>query len=298
MEKLKGALAVFLGASSFGILSTFVKKAYGQGLTLGEVTGIQVLFGMLMLWLIFIVIKLFSGKSFQSSTKKSSWVKILISGTSTGLVSVLYYKCVQLVPASLAIVLLMQYIWIGVVIEFIFFKTKPSKNNLIGIGIVLIATLLATGLIEKGLEDLSLTGLLFGFLAATAYSVFMIVNGRVGNDYHPIQKSAIMVTGSCILIFTLFPPNYLFNGQFDANFLLFGLILSLFGTVIPPLLFAYGLPKTGFSLGGILSSAELPVATCMSYFILHESVSLVQWIGVLLILGTVIWLNAAKSSAH
>jgi len=70
MEKLKGALAVFLGASSFGILSTFVKKAYGQGLTLGEVTGIQVLFGMLMLWLIFIVIKLFSGKSFQSSTKK------------------------------------------------------------------------------------------------------------------------------------------------------------------------------------------------------------------------------------
>ncbi|HAU55105.1 MAG TPA: EamA family transporter, partial [Sphingobacterium sp.] len=44
MEKLKGALAVFLGASSFGILSTFVKKAYGKGLTLGEVTGIQVLF--------------------------------------------------------------------------------------------------------------------------------------------------------------------------------------------------------------------------------------------------------------
>ncbi|ULT27032.1 hypothetical protein KUH03_09605 [Sphingobacterium sp. E70] len=96
---------------------------------MGEVTGIQVLFGMLMLWLIFIVIKLFSGKSFQSSTKKSSWVKILISGTSTGLVSVLYYKCVQLVPASLAIVLLMQYIWIGVVIEFIFFKTKPSKTT-------------------------------------------------------------------------------------------------------------------------------------------------------------------------
>jgi drug/metabolite transporter (DMT)-like permease len=267
-------------------------------LTLGEVTGIQVLFGMLILWLIYIIIKLFSAKSFHSSSKKSSWIKILISGTSTGLVSILYYKCVQLVPASLAIVLLMQYIWIGVLIEFIFFKAKPSKNNLIGIGIVLIATLLATGLIEKGLQHLNLTGVLFGLLAATAYSVFMIVNGRVGNDYHPIQKSAIMVTGACIMVFTLFPPAYLWNGQFDGNFLYFGLILSLFGTVIPPLLFAYGLPKTGFSLGGILSSAELPVATCMSFFILHESVSTIQWLGVLLILGTVIWLNAAKSSAH
>jgi len=185
-----------------------------------------------------------------------------------------------------------------VLIEFIFFKAKPSKNNLIGIGIVLIATLLATGLIEKGLQHLNLTGVLFGLLAATAYSVFMIVNGRVGNDYHPIQKSAIMVTGACIMVFTLFPPAYLLNGQFDDNFLYFGLILSLFGTVIPPLLFAYGLPKTGFSLGGILSSAELPVATCMSFFILHESVSTIQWLGVLLILGTVIWLNAAKSSTH
>ncbi len=253
---------------------------------------------MLILWLIYIIIKLFSAKSFHSSSKKSSWIKILISGTSTGLVSILYYKCVQLVPASLAIVLLMQYIWIGVLIEFIFFKAKPSKNNLIGIGIVLIATLLATGLIEKGLQQLNLTGVLFGLLAATAYSVFMIVNGRVGNDYHPIQKSAIMVTGACIMVFTLFPPAYLWNGQFDGNFLYFGLILSLFGTVIPPLLFAYGLPKTGFSLGGILSSAELPVATCMSFFILHESVSTIQWLGVLLILGTVIWLNAAKSSTH
>ena len=298
MEKLKGALAVFLGASSFGILSTFVKKAYGEGLTLGEVTRIQVLFGMLLLWIIFILMKLFSARPLQPLSKKSSWIKILVSGTSTGLVSILYYKCVQLVPASLAIVLLMQYIWIGVLIEFVFFKTRPSKNNLIGIGIVLAATLLATGLIEKGLSDLQPTGILFGLLAATAYSVFMIVNGRVGNDYHPIQKSAIMVTGSCILVFTLFPPTYLFNGQFDHNFLHFGLILSLFGTVIPPLLFAYGLPKTGFSLGGILSSAELPVATCMSYFILHESVSPVQWLGVFFILGTVIWLNAAKSKGQ
>ncbi|MEZ0453926.1 EamA family transporter [Sphingobacterium thalpophilum] len=298
MEKLKGALAVFLGASSFGILSTFVKKAYGQGLTLGQVTGIQVLFGMLILWIILILMNVFSAGPTTSEARKSSWVKILVSGTSTGLVSVLYYKCVQLVPASLAIVLLMQYIWIGVVIEFIFFRTKPSKNNLIGIGIVLMATLLATGLIEKGLSQLNLTGIVFGLLAATAYSVFMIVNGRVGNDYHPVQKSAIMVTGSCVLIFTLFPPVYLFNGQFDHHYLYFGLILSLFGTVIPPLLFAYGLPKTGFSLGGILSSAELPVATCMSYFILHESVTWLQWLGVLLILGTVIWLNAAKEEAH
>ena len=42
---LKGILLVFFGACSFGILSTFVKLAYHDGYTLGDVTGAQAFFG-------------------------------------------------------------------------------------------------------------------------------------------------------------------------------------------------------------------------------------------------------------
>jgi len=41
---LKGILLVFFGACSFGILSTFVKLAYHDGYTLGDVTGAQAFF--------------------------------------------------------------------------------------------------------------------------------------------------------------------------------------------------------------------------------------------------------------
>lgn len=297
MEKLKGAIAVFVGASSFGVLSTFVKQAYAHNYTLGQVTGVQVIFGMIILWMVYWLVQLFKPSALKSHAKKSNKWVILISGISTGLVSIVYYKCVQLVPASLAIVLLMQYIWIGTLIELIVFKNKPSGRQLIGIAIVLLGTVFATGLIENGIETLNWVGIGYGLLAATAYAVFLIVNGRVGNDYPPIQKSALMVTGSCIMICCLFPPLFLMTGELNDTVWHFGLILSLFGTVIPPLLFAYGIPKIGFSLSGILSSAELPVAICMSYFILRESVSLVQWIGVLLILATVIWLNAKPSKS-
>jgi len=155
-----------------------------------------------------------------------------------------------------------------------------------------------TGLIEQGLGQINLIGIGFGLLAATAYASFLIVNGRIGNDYPPIQKSALMVTGSCILICLIFPPITLFNGSLGTSVWHYGLILSLFGTVIPPLLFAYGIPKIGISLSSILSSAELPVAVCMSYFVLHESVSHIQWIGVLIILAIVIWLNVADSKTE
>jgi hypothetical protein len=40
-QRIKGGLLVFIGAASFGLLSTIVKLAYAEGYTLGEITGTQ-----------------------------------------------------------------------------------------------------------------------------------------------------------------------------------------------------------------------------------------------------------------
>lgn len=294
MEKIKGVITVFLGAASFGILSTFVKKAYAQGFTLGEVVGIQALFGMLLLWLLMFIVWGVNKSYFSRHASRTPKWTILVSGISTGAVSILYYKCVQLVPASLAIVLLMQYIWIGQFIEFIFFKEKPTLKHLLGIAVILASTLLATGIFEQDMKGINLLGIGYGLLAATGYAVFIIVNGRVGNDRPPLQKSALMVSGACMFIFIVLQPFSLFEAETFSSLGKYGLLLAVFGTVLPPLLFAYGMPKTGVSLGSILSAVELPVAVGMSYYILHEPVSVLQAVGVVCILLVVVFLNIQK----
>ncbi len=294
MEKIKGVITVFLGAASFGILSTFVKKAYAQGFTLGEVVGIQALFGMLLLWLLMFIVWGVNKSYFSRHASRTPKWTILVSGISTGAVSILYYKCVQLVPASLAIVLLMQYIWIGQFIEFIFFKEKPTLRHLLGIAVILASTLLATGIFEQDMKGINLLGIGYGLLAATGYAVFIIVNGRVGNDRPPLQKSALMVSGACMFIFIVLQPFSLFEAETFSSLGKYGLLLAVFGTVLPPLLFAYGMPKTGVSLGSILSAVELPVAVGMSYYILHEPVSVLQAVGVVCILLVVVFLNIQK----
>ncbi|MCI0920725.1 EamA family transporter [Sphingobacterium rhinopitheci] len=296
MDKFKGALAVFIGAASFGILSTFVKKAYAAGFDLGEVTGVQALLGMLFLWLLHFIIGGNKDKT-QYPQLSKKW-KILVSGISTGAVSILYYKSVELVPASIAIVLLMQFIWISALINYIVFKQKPTKWESIGIICILASTFLATGAFEDSFSSISPLGIMFGMLAATAYAIFIIVNGKVGNDYPPVVKSALMVTGACIFIFITLQPFSLFDINNDLGIYKYGLILSLFGTVLPPFLFAYGMPKTGVSLGSILSAVELPVAVCLSFFVLHEPVSILQWVGVLLILFFVVLINSIKKNSN
>lgn len=289
MQNTKATVAVLIGAASFGILSTIVKKAYQQGYSLGEVTGIQAIIGLFLLWIGWALFSQRRGT--KNVNRTTSPYKIVLSGISTGAVSILYYKSIELVPASLAIILLMQYIWIGQIIEFVFFKVKPRRIEMLMIVFVLVGTVLATGLLEHPLSYFSILGIVYGLFAATAYSIFIIVNGRVGNDYPPLLKSAYMITGAFLLIAITLRPLTLLESQTFFTILRYGIPLAVFGTILPPLLFAYGMPRTGYSLGSILSTIELPIAVLMSYWILQEPVSWIKWLGVVIILATIVWKN-------
>jgi drug/metabolite transporter (DMT)-like permease len=294
-KMLRGIILVFLGASSFGVLSTIVKLAYKQGFNLGEVTGVQALLGALILWGIYF----FQRRSKAVPSEKGNLkpiLKVILLGTTTGLVSIFYYKCVQYVPASIAILLLMQFTWIGMLLDFIFTRNSPTKAQVSSVVVILFGTLMAGNVLQEGLAQLDMRGILFGLLAALSYSFFLMINSRVGNQYPPALKSALMLTGACALIFIIFPPQFLWNGALINGLWGYGILLALFGTVIPPLFFAMGIPIVGLTLSSILSAAELPVAVLMSSLILGETVLAGQWLGVVLILTAITLPNLIKLS--
>lgn len=293
-QRIKGGLLVFIGAASFGLLSTIVKFAYAEGYTLGEITGTQSFSGMVILWLLY-----FISKSVKKGDKKektenaqpnTKWWKIVVAGTFTGLVGIFYYQCVKLLPASVAIILLMQYLWISMLIEAVVFGKKPGRKQLLLLGIVLIGTLLAGGIFSQEIM-LNLKGVIFGLLAATSYAIFLMASGRVGNDLPVLKKSALMITGSCVITWIIFPPLFFFNGVYFDGLVFWGLALALLGTVVPPLFFSMGMPRVGVSIGAILSAVELPVAILSSAFILQESVDALRWLGVALILLAIVATN-------
>lgn len=304
-KKLKGGIFVFLGACSFGVLSTIVKLAYEQGYNVGQITGTQTMFGALILWSIYLFQKKFIGFSpSQSEDKNESslerrtpvW-KVAIAGTFTGLVGIFYYQSVKLIPASIAIILLMQYLWISILIEWVFFKKRPHKMQVLAAAIVGIGTIFAGGIFNESLH-LNPKGIFFGFLAAISYSIFLMTSGRVGNDLPVFKKSALMITGSMVLTWIIFPPTFLFDGALLNGLYKWGLPLALLGTVTPPLFFSIGIPKVGVSLGAILSAAELPVAVTSSHLILKEDVQMLQWFGVILILGAIALTNLKVNNTN
>lgn len=86
----------------------------------------------------------------------------------------------------------------------------------------------------------------------------------------------------------MFPPVFLFHEPTFIGIAPYGLLLGMFGVALPPLLFSIGMPHVGPGYGTILTASELPVAVIMSALILKESVTIIQWLGVVLILGGII----------
>ncbi|MBC9933837.1 EamA family transporter [Chitinophaga qingshengii] len=289
----KGILLVLLGACSFGILSTIVKLGYQEGFTLGELCSVQAGFGMLALW----VLHLLSGRTTQGLKNKEARTCFIL-GSSTGLVSITYYQSVQYIPASMAIILLMQFTWMSMLAEWMIYKKRPGAIQWVAVLFILAGTLLAGGLFNSNGIQLDWRGIGFGMLAALFYTTFIVVSGRVGHSLTPVLKSAWIVTGAFIIITLLFPPAYLWNGRFTTPPLwMWGIPLALFGTVLPPFLFAKGMPQTGVALGAILSAAELPVATIAATLFLRETITPLQVGGVFIILAAIVAANLKKPKA-
>ncbi len=271
------AFIVFIGGCCYGILSTFVKLAYSAGFSVSSVVGGQYLFGASLAWLIVIFTK-------KKKLSAKRFFQLLGSGIPFGLTGVFYSQSLETLNASLAIIFLFQFVWIGTLLEWMLYKKKPTATKLVSIAILLIGSGLAANLLSNNEMTLSWEGMGWGLLSALTFTSFIFLSGSVGKDVPPVQKSALLSTGALIVVLIMLPPVFLLDMTILAGVAPYGLVLGFFGAVLPPLLFSIGMPHVGPALGTILTASELPVAVSMSALVLGEPVSIFQWLGVLIIL--------------
>ncbi len=286
---LKGVFLVGLGATSYGMLATFVKLAYKEHFTTAEVTSSQFILGIIGILLINIFQKI-KNKSDVVKATRNNIFQLMLAGTSLGMTSVFYYLCVKYIDVSIAIVLLMQTVWMGVLVEMFLDKKLPSTQKTVSVIIVLFGTVLATNLMNNNTK-IDWHGIMWGMFAAASFTTTMFTASRIATNISSAQRSLYMLLGGAIIVFgfALVTQNLLtFN---FAIFLKWGIVLSLFGTIIPPMLMNAGFPSTGIGLGSIVSSLELPVSVMMAFFILNEEVILIQWLGIILIIAAIIIMN-------
>ncbi len=273
-------LLIVIASSSYGILSTIVKVAMQHGFTSSEAVSSQYIIGFMLVATIFIVTQR------QLPKLSKNGLLILVSaGIFTGITGIVYGESLKYLPASLAVVMLFQFTWIGLLLDCVFHKRLPSRPEVISIIVLFAGTILAAGVLNVDLSGIAIQGWLFGLAAAFTFACFIQFNSRPVEGITTTSRVLIVSFVALIMISIFLNPEIAWNGKlFTEGLWKFGLALGLFGIILPIYLFSIAVPKVGGALASILSAIELPVAVTVSVIVLHESLTLLQIVGIILVI--------------
>lgn len=273
---MRWVLAVFLGACTYGFVPTVTKSAYAAGFAPIALVGSQLLFAAIILW----VLASFFSKGHP--TKKET-LQLLGAGTCTGMSSLFFNSSLQYLDASVAVVLLFQFTWIGLLVEAAIQRQWPSWRQWTAIAILGIGTVFASGAMGNTKEFVPV-GVVWGLLSGLAYALILIFSGRVAPSVPSWTRAALMVTGGALLISLIKPLTYLVDGSLIRGLWVWAGANALVSSVIPMSLFSFGIPKIKPGAATLLGAAELPSTVFISWLLLNEFVSFIQWLGVVIIL--------------
>lgn len=279
MTKFVASILVFLGSACYGMLSTMTKLAYIDGFSTADIVGSQNLFAWLAL-----------GIACHTNWKKmfklpiKTMIALILSGCCTALTGVFYYLSLQTLAASFAVVLLFQFTWMGIMIDWVYRKNKPTKNQWMAIGFILVGTVLAASSGHSdGIQSMSGIGICLALLAAICYALFVNFSGHVAVQVPTLIRNYWMVTGALLLTSIIFPPHFLVDHSLERGLWFWGGFMAIFGAILPAYLFAKGVPRIGTGMATIIGAVEFPVVIIFSSYLLKEQTTWLQWSGISII---------------
>lgn len=213
-----------------------------------------------------------------------------------GLLSILfftfcYFTAIRIMTMSAAAILLYTSpIWV-MLMSCMFFKEKLTANKIIALVMAFAGCVLVSGL---GTGKVTIAGVLFGLGSGIGYGLYSILGTVALRKYstYTITTYTFIVAG--IGSFFVADAPGMFRKLADTNVsvtLLFVLLTSVVTAVIPYLLYTLGLSKTTASKAAILATVEPVAATVFGVTVMHENITSLAIIGVVLVLGAIVVLN-------
>lgn len=138
-EKNNKWLIFAFGSAIFASLTSILGKVGIEGVESNLGTAIRTIVVLIMAWLVVFVTK---KQGEIKSVDKKSWKFLLLSGLTTGLSWLCYYKALQDGQASIVVPIDKLSILVTIAFSYIILKERLKKKSIIGLILIVIGTLL------------------------------------------------------------------------------------------------------------------------------------------------------------
>lgn len=233
----KAALQVFAGGACYGAMATTYKLAYAAGFTLAQVVASQAWFGCL-----FFALATLAGHALGHRWQRVGWklaLKLMGLGALTCLTSILYCYAMSVLPAPVALTLLFQFTWLGLLWQTVMTRRPPRALQVVSALVIVFGTVFASGVYKTGITGYDPVALLCALGAAVSCSLFVTLSGKVEAPCSSEQRGVIVCAGSVVMSLTVC-PDYVVSGVLAQGILPFAVIAGFFGMLCPVLLNGLG----------------------------------------------------------
>ncbi|QFY42828.1 DMT family transporter [Candidatus Methylospira mobilis] len=299
-SSLAGGIFVCLAAIGFSVKAVLVKLAYDYDVDAVSLLALRMAFS-----LPFFVLMLFAPQSGGGGDKPRFGEYLHMFGLGLlgyYLASYLDFLGLQYISAGLERMILFLYPTLVIVLSAIFLRRRISGRE----GVALILSYIGIGavffqqiVLDYSMQQERILGVVLVFISAVSYAVYLMGSGRLIVRFGATRFTAwAMITASIASL-----AQFAFDKEpglpgFAAPVYGLALIMALVSTVFPSWLLAHGLKRIGASRSAMLGSIG-PVSTCiLAYFILDETLDLLQIAGFLLVLAGVLVVSVKSSASN
>ena len=296
MNKKFASASILMAGTLWGIIALFVRGLNANGFESMEIVALR---GFGALLLMFVGLLIYDRTLFRIKMK-DIWCFVGTGVLSLTFFNLCYFKTMMLTSLSVAAILLYTAPAIVVVLSAFLFKEKITVKKIVCLCVAFLGCAFVTGILNEGGSDLSWQGILVGLGAGLGYALYSIF-GRyaIERGYSTFTISFYTFLFSSIGTLPLVKLGHIKEVIVESDGMKCVLLLlgfALISTVLPYLLYTIGLTQVENGKASIMASIEPVVATLLGIFVYGENLTVQGTIGILLVLGAIVFLNMNEKS--
>ena len=281
-ESNRSRLMMTVSMAIFGTLAPFVRRI---GVTSGELA----LYRAIMAAGLIAVFLLVTKQKIPFAAIKKEIPLLLLSGMAMGFNWILLFQAYKFTTVSVAT---LSYYFAPVIVTIlcpIIFREKLTKKQILCFIMSTLGLVLITGIGDLSGASSHLTGILFGLGAASFYATVILLNKFIKN-VEGIHRTFLQFLAAIMVLvpYVMLTPRSGLTALDGIGWICL-LIVGFVHTGLTYCLYFTSLKDTPGQKAAILSYIDPLIAVVISVTILGESMSFIQIIGGLLILGFTLW---------
>ncbi|WP_347551606.1 EamA family transporter [Pseudalkalibacillus hwajinpoensis] len=290
MENKSAWLLIAIGASLWGVIGVFVTFLYEIGFTAIQVVAMRVLTASLFM-------------VFYVSFKNRNLFKIKVKDSryfvGTGIISIVLFNwclfsSMEESSISIAFILLYTAPVFVTIFSWLLFNESMTFRKVTALLITLVGCSLVIGLFSNTSGSISLYGLILGLGSGLFYALYSIFGKFALKKYDSLTVTVYTFLFASIAVVPFSNPGSMISLFLSIKVWLLIIGLGFLSTMLPFIFYTKGLQYVESSRASIVATIEPVIASLIGFLIFNETLSLWQYMGMIMVISSVVIVQESK----